>query len=77
MDAARKSADRAGISVRAMLVGAVLCGAIAVGLPYGEFVLNGTQLGLNSLDASRLFSALFARGARTAAARLGAAGLAF
>ena len=36
MDASKKSADRAGISVRAMIVGAVLCGAIAVGLPYGN-----------------------------------------
>ena len=55
MDASKKSADRAGISVRAMLVGAVLCGAIAVGLPYGEFVLNGTQLGLNSSTPAAFF----------------------
>ena len=46
MDAARKSAERAGISVRAILVGAVLCGAIAVGLPYGEFVLNVPVTGI-------------------------------
>ena len=55
MDTSRKSGDRAGISVRAMLVGAVLCGAIAVGLPYGEFVLNGTQLGLNSSTPAAFF----------------------
>ena len=55
MDASKKPADRAGISVRAMLVGAVLCGAIAVGLPYGEFVLNGTQLGLNSSTPAAFF----------------------
>jgi len=55
MDASRESENRAGISVRAMLVGAVLCGAIAVGLPYGEFVLNGTQLGLNSSTPAAFF----------------------
>ena len=46
---------RSGISLRAMLVGALLCGVIAVGLPYGEYVLNGTQLGLNSSTPAAFF----------------------
>ncbi|HCK76270.1 MAG TPA: hypothetical protein DHW07_03915, partial [Gammaproteobacteria bacterium] len=38
-----------------MLVGGLLCGVIAVGLPYGEFVLNGTQMGLNSSTPAAFF----------------------
>ena len=47
--------SRAGISLRAMVVGALLSGVIAVGLPYGEFVLNGTQMGLNSSPPAAFF----------------------
>ena len=47
--------SRPGISLRAMLVGVLLCGVIAVGLPYGEFVLNGTQMGLNSSTPAAFF----------------------
>ena len=47
--------SRAGISLRAMVVGTLLSGVIAVGLPYGEFVLNGTQMGLNSSTPAALF----------------------
>jgi hypothetical protein len=47
--------SRSGISLRAMLVGTLLCGVIAVGLPYGEFVLNGTQMGLNSSTPAAFF----------------------
>lgn len=44
-----------GISLRAMAVGSLLSGVIAVGLPYGEFVLNGTQMGLNSSTPAAFF----------------------
>ena len=47
--------SRSGISLRAIAVGALLCGVIAVGLPYGEFVLNGTQMGLNSSTPAAFF----------------------
>ena len=43
------------IRLRAMLAGMLLCGAIAVGLPYGEFVIQGTQLGLNSATPAAFF----------------------
>ena len=43
------------IRLRAMIVGMLLCGAIGVGLPYGEFVLHGTQLGLNSSTPAAFF----------------------
>ena len=46
---------RSGISLRAMLVGALLCGVIALGLPYGEYIINGTQLGLNSSTPAAFF----------------------
>ena len=32
-----------GIRVRAVVVGVLLSGVIAVGLPFGEFVLNAMQ----------------------------------
>ena len=38
-----------------MLMGTLLCGGIAVGLPYGEFVVQGTQLGLNSSTPAAFF----------------------
>lgn len=45
----------AGISLRAMAVGVCLSAIIAVALPYGEFVLNGTQMGLNSSTPAAFF----------------------
>ena len=44
-----------GIRVRAVVVGVLLSGVIAVGLPFGEFVLNGTQMGLNSSTPAAFF----------------------
>jgi len=38
-----------------MLTGMLLCGVIAVGLPYGEFLIQGTQLGLNSSTPAAFF----------------------
>jgi len=43
------------ISLRAMLTGMLLCGVIAACLPYAEFVLKGTQLGLNSATPAAFF----------------------
>ena len=44
------------IRLRAMAAGLVLCGAIAAGgLPYGEFVIQGTRLGLSSSTPSAFF----------------------
>ena len=39
----------------AMLFGMVLCLAIAVGLPYGEFIIQGTRLGLSSSTPAAFF----------------------
>ncbi len=44
-----------GVSLRALLVGMLMSGVIAVALPYGEFVLNGTQMGLNSSTPAAFF----------------------
>ena len=55
MDQIENPPPRTGISLRAMTVGALLSGVIAVGLPYGEFVLNGTQIGLNSSTPAAFF----------------------
>ena len=44
-----------GIRLPALLVGSILCGAIAVGLPYGEFVVQGTRLGLSSSTPAAFF----------------------
>ena len=38
-----------------MLTGMVLCSLIAVGLPYGEFVIKGTRLGLSSSTPAAFF----------------------
>jgi hypothetical protein len=46
---------QSGIRVRAVVVGVLLSGVIAVGLPFGEFVLNGTQMGLNSSTPAAFF----------------------
>lgn len=43
------------IRLRAMLAGMTLCGLIAVGLPYGEFVIQGTRLGLSSSTPAAFF----------------------
>ena len=43
------------ISLRAMLLGMVLCAIIGAGLPYAEFVIKGTQLGLNSATPAAFF----------------------
>ena len=49
------SRNNFGISVRAMTVGVCLSIVIAIALPYGEFVLNGTQMGLNSSTPAAFF----------------------
>ena len=36
------------IRLPAMLTGLALCALIAVGLPYGDFLIKGTRLGLSS-----------------------------
>lgn len=45
----------AGIRLRAMAAGILLCAALAVGLPYGEFVIQGTRLGLSSSTPAAFF----------------------
>ena len=47
--------DQTRIGLRAIVVGSGLSALIAVGLPYGEFVLNGTQMGLNSSTPAAFF----------------------
>ncbi|NKB69129.1 MAG: hypothetical protein GKR89_18830 [Candidatus Latescibacteria bacterium] len=44
-----------GIRLPALLAGLCLCGVIAVGLPYGEFVVQGTRLGLSSSTPAAFF----------------------
>ena len=43
------------IRLRAMLTGLLLCVLIACGLPYGEFVIQGTRLGLSSSTPAAFF----------------------
>ena len=43
------------IRLPAMLTGLGLCVLIAVGLPYGEFVIKGTRLGLSSSTPAAFF----------------------
>ena len=43
------------LGLRAVFAGMVLCAAIGAGLPYAEFVLKGTQLGLNSATPAAFF----------------------
>ena len=43
------------IRLPAMLTGLGLCALIAVGLPYGEFVIKGTRLGLSSSTPAAFF----------------------
>ena len=43
------------IRLPAMLTGLALCALIAVGLPYGEFVIKGTRLGLSSSTPAAFF----------------------
>ncbi len=38
-----------------MLVGMLLCAVIALGLPYGEFIIQGTRLGLSSSTPAAFF----------------------
>ena len=54
-EADRSYVMRTGISLRAMVAGALSSATIAVALPYGEFVLNGTQMGLNSSTPAAFF----------------------
>ena len=51
----RREANSSKIRFHAMLVGMLLCGLIAVGLPYGEFVIQGTRLGLSSSTPAAFF----------------------
>ena len=44
-----------GVRPRAMATGVLLCAVIAVGLPYGEFVIQGTRLGLSSSTPAAFF----------------------
>jgi hypothetical protein len=41
--------------VRALVVGLFLCAGISVGIPYGEFVIQGSRLGLSSSTPAALF----------------------
>ena len=43
------------IRLPAMLTGLGLCALISVGLPYGEFVIKGTRLGLSSSTPAAFF----------------------
>jgi succinate dehydrogenase hydrophobic anchor subunit len=47
--------DPGGIRFGAMLVGMLLCLLISMGLPYGEFVIQGTRLGLSSSTPAAFF----------------------
>ena len=42
-----------------MVTGLLLCGLIACGLPYGEFVIQGTRLGLSSSTPAAFFLLFF------------------
>ena len=44
-----------GCSARALVLGAVLCALIALGVPYGGLVVQGTRLGLSSLAPAAFF----------------------
>ena len=50
-----KQAGRRQIRLPAMAAGMALCGVIAVCLPYGEFVVQGTRLGLSSSTPAAFF----------------------
>jgi hypothetical protein len=43
------------IRLRAMLVGCLCCSVIAVGLPFAEFVIQGSRLGLSSSTPAAFF----------------------
>ena len=43
------------VTLRGLLVGAVLCAVIAVGIPYGSMVIQGTRLGLSSCTPAAFF----------------------
>ena len=43
------------IRFRAVLAGLLLCSLISVGIPYGEFVIQGTRLGLSSSTPAAFF----------------------
>ena len=49
------SSESSGVTARAFLVGALLCLGIAVGVPYGGMVVQGTRLGLSSCTPAALF----------------------
>ena len=51
----REEVTPSKIRLRAMLAGMLLCGLIAAGLPYGEFVIQGTRLGLSSSTPAAFF----------------------
>ena len=55
INAPTDGAPSEGIRWRAMALGMVLCALIAVGLPYGEFVVKGTRLGLSSSTPAAFF----------------------
>ena len=50
-----KAMNAHSLRLPAMLLGVVLCGVIAVGLPYGECVVLGTRLGLSSSTPAAFF----------------------
>ena len=50
-----QSAGPGGIRFGAMLAGMLLCLLISMGLPYGEFVIQGTRLGLSSSTPPAFF----------------------
>jgi hypothetical protein len=50
-----QSAGPGEIRFGAMLAGMLLCLLISMGLPYGEFVIQGTRLGLSSSTPAAFF----------------------
>ncbi len=54
-DAAGRADHDQRVTVRGLLVGAAMCGIIAVGIPYGSMVVQGTRLGLSSCTPAAFF----------------------
>ena len=44
-----------GLRLRAVVVGLFLCAGLSAGIPYGEFVIQGTRLGLSSSTPAAFF----------------------
>ena len=44
-----------GLRLRAVVVGLLLCAGLSAGIPYGEFVIQGTRLGLSSSTPAAFF----------------------